>query len=306
LSENEEEIPSETPPPKNTPPHKSVLFVDQALLHLELTPDVNQLEPTPQHTPQPPPEIQPEPEQQSQHSEPNFTVILHNLETTNEPFDQQSQEFQDLSRTLDIDHVEQSPPHNSELNTYMVNLENECIPSESGPKDSNNQVFIPQNLPSKILSQPPSSTQNDIEHLLKAVNKNIRRLGNSLPDMSIDSAHISDECKFMKEDLILMIDVVEQAYIKDLEFIKEATRLEAERLERERLEKERQEAEERERKRLEEERLEKERQEALRIEKARLEEEARIAAEKAKLAEFIQNALEVALKLTEDINHQKE
>jgi hypothetical protein len=80
----------------------------------------------------------------------------------------------------------------------MDNLEKECIPSESGPKDSDNQAFFPQNLPKKILSQPPSSTQNDIEQLLKAVNKNIRRLGNSLPDMFIDSAHISDECKFMK------------------------------------------------------------------------------------------------------------
>jgi membrane protein involved in colicin uptake len=99
----------------------------------------------------------------------------------------------------------------------------------------------------------------------------------------------------MKKDFILMIDAVEEAYTKDLEFRKEIARLEAERLE-----KEKQEAEERERKRLEDERIEKERQEALEREQARLAEEARIAAEKAKLAEFVQNAPEVAIKIRED------
>jgi NIMA (never in mitosis gene a)-related kinase len=97
-----------------------------------------------------------------------------------------------------------------------------------------------------------------------------------------------------------MIDAIEKSYTKDPEFRKEIARLETERLEKERLEKEKQEAEERERKILEEERLEKERQEALEREQARLAEEARIAAEKAKLAEFVKNAPEVAIKMKED------
>jgi hypothetical protein len=86
--------------------------------------------------------------------------------------------------------------------------------------------------------------------------------------MSIDSAHISDEFKYMKKHFNLMIDVVEKAYTKDLEFRKEIARLEAERLERERIEKEKQEAEQRERERIEQERIEKERQEALERERA--------------------------------------
>jgi membrane protein involved in colicin uptake len=99
----------------------------------------------------------------------------------------------------------------------------------------------------------------------------------------------------MKKDFILMIDAVEEAYIKDLKFMKELARLEAERLE-----KEKQEAEERERQRLEDERIEKERQEALEKEQARLSEEARLAAEKAKLVEFVQNAPEIAIKMKQD------
>jgi hypothetical protein len=51
LSKNEEETPPQTPRPKNTPPHKSIMFVDQALLNLEPTPKGNQSEPTPQPKP---------------------------------------------------------------------------------------------------------------------------------------------------------------------------------------------------------------------------------------------------------------
>jgi membrane protein involved in colicin uptake len=118
--------------------------------------------------------------------------------------------------------------------------------------------------------------------LLQAIIKNIRRLNNVVPNISVDSAHIAEECKLMKKDFILMIDAVEEPYIKDLKSRKELARLEAERIE-----KEKQEAEERERKRLEDERIEKERKEALKREQARLAEEARIAAEKAKLADFV-------------------
>jgi hypothetical protein len=59
LLENEEETPPQTPRPKNTPPYKYVLFIDQALLNLEPTPEDNQPEPTPQQTPQTPPKTQP-------------------------------------------------------------------------------------------------------------------------------------------------------------------------------------------------------------------------------------------------------
>jgi hypothetical protein len=121
--------------------------------------------------------------------------------------------------------------------------------------------------------------------------------------MSIDSAHISDEFKYMKKHFNLMIDVVEKAYTKDLEFRKEIARLEAKRLEREKIQKEKQEAEQRERERIEQERIEKERQEALEREQARLAEEARIASEKAKLAEFVQNAPEVAIYLLFYFSH---
>jgi hypothetical protein len=181
----------------------------------------------------------------------------------------------------------------------MENLR-ECIPTESNPIDSDNQIIVPQHLIAKILNQPISTTQDDIEQLLKAINRNIRRLNNAISGMSIDSAHIAEECKLMKKDFIHMIDAVEEAYSNDLEFRKEMARLEAERLEAERLGREKREAEERERKKLEEERIEKESQETLEREQARLTEEARIAAEQAKLAEFVQNAPEIANKMKED------
>ncbi|KAK2356693.1 hypothetical protein QL285_094021 [Trifolium repens] len=195
--------------PRPVSPH--IFQIDPTTLNMTATSEPVTPEPSPKSQPKPTPKTPPESE--PPHSGPSPNNTLHDSVVMNETSNQQTdhenvdnslfivladQHLQNLSRTLDTDHVEQSPPHNSELNTYMDNLEKECIPSESGPKDSDNQAFFPQNLPKKILSQPPSSTQNDIEHLLKAVNKNIRRLGNSLPDMSIDSAHISDECKFMK------------------------------------------------------------------------------------------------------------
>jgi ABC-type multidrug transport system fused ATPase/permease subunit len=55
------------------------------------------------------------------------------------------------------------------------------------------------------------------------------------------------------------------------------------------------------RKELDQERVVKEKQEALRREQERLEEEARITVEKAKLAEFLQNAPEVSLKMREEL-----
>jgi hypothetical protein len=151
--------------------------------------------------------------------------------------------------------VVHSPPQNSDLNNYMDDLERECIPVEPNQTNSDTLISVPQHLPAKILNQPISSTQDDIEQLLQAINKNIRRLSNVVPNISIDSAHIAEKCKLMKKDFILMIDAVEEAYIRDLEFRKELARKEAERLVKERIEKEKQEAEERERKRFEDDRI---------------------------------------------------
>jgi hypothetical protein len=110
---------------------------------------------------------QPEPEQQpQQNSEPNFTIILAGSQTTNEPLEQSSQHevvdntltlklpinqhFQKISRTLDMNHVEKSPPHSSDLNNFMDNLQKECIPAESNPKDYDNQISVSKHLPAKI------------------------------------------------------------------------------------------------------------------------------------------------------------
>jgi hypothetical protein len=138
------------------------------------------------------------------------------------------------------------------------------------------------------------------EHVLRTFKDNIRKLCMSLSNMSILPSQISDEIRFMKEDSIQMFDALEKAYIREFEARLEAARLEAERVETERIEKERLEAE-----RIERERIEAERLEALKKEQERLEEEARIAAEKAKIEELLRNAPEVALKITEDVKHQK-
>jgi translation initiation factor 4G len=113
--------------------------------------------------------------------------------------------------------------------------------------------------------------------------------------MSVESAHIDQECDIMQSGLHDMIEAVREAYKKDLEFRKELARLEAERIE-----KVKREAEERQRKRLEDERIEKEQKEALEREQARLAEEARIVAEQAQLAEFARNAPAFALTMRED------
>jgi cysteinyl-tRNA synthetase len=142
---------------------------------------------------------------------------------------------------LDLDLADKSPPHSSDLNNYIDDLSKECI-------------YVPPHLPAKILNQPINTTHDDIELLLKAVNKNIRRLNVAIPNISVDSAHIDQECDLMQKDFHHMIEAVREAYKKDLEFRKELARLEAERIEQEKRE-----AGERERKRLEDERIEKER-----------------------------------------------
>jgi chromosome segregation ATPase len=195
--------------------------------------------------------------------------------------------LQEISRTLDMDQVIKSPPHTSDLNNLMTDYSNECI-------------YVPPHLPSRILNEPISDTKEDITKLLQAVDKNIRRINIAIPNMSIDSAAIDKECDLMEVEFQNMMKAVREAYKKDLEFRKELARLEVERLE-----KEKKEAEERERKRLEDERIEKERKEAEEREQARLAEEARIAAEQARLADFARNAPEFAILMREDQENLK-
>ena len=128
--------------------------------------------------------------------------------------------------------------------------------------------------------------------MLKAVDKNIRRIQNAIPTRSIETAEIDKECKLMEVGLQNMIRAIRVSYKKELEFRNELARLKAKQ--------EKREAEERERKRLEDERLEKERLEALAREQARLAEEARLAAEQARIEYLARNAPEFALLMRDD------
>ncbi|KAK2361825.1 hypothetical protein QL285_086938 [Trifolium repens] len=134
--------------------------------------------------------------------------------------------------------------------------------------------------------------------MLKAVDKNIRRIQNAIPTRTIESAEIDKECELMEVGLQNMIRAIRVSYKKDLEFRNELTRIKAEQ--------EKKEAEERERKRLEAERLEKERLEALAREQARLVEEARVAAEQERLERLASNAPEFALLMREDQDRLKQ
>jgi hypothetical protein len=80
-----------------------------------------------------------------------------------------------------MDQVIKSPPHTSDLNNLMTDYSNECI-------------YVPPHLPSRILNEPISDTKEDITKLLQAVDKNIRRINTAIPNMSIDSAAIDKEC----------------------------------------------------------------------------------------------------------------
>ncbi|KAK2369442.1 hypothetical protein QL285_082577 [Trifolium repens] len=303
---NDDEDSEATPPPqtpspqKDTSPQKSIFYVSPNTLKLVALPEADQSKPA-----SPPPSVTktpsenqptPEPEQQPRQQlnlEPNSTIIIHrpdptdeihhvdmdNTFTLNQP---NNQHLQEISRTLELEQADKSPSHSSALNNIMDDYSHECI-------------YVPPHLPAKILNQPINTTQDDIELLLKAVNKNIRRLNIAIPKIYVDSAHIDQECDLMQTGVHDMIEAVREAYKKDLEFRKELARLEAERIEREKRE-----AEERERKRLEDERIEKERKEAEEREQARLAGEARIAAEQARLAEFARNAPTFALQMRED------
>ena len=150
--------------------------------------------------------------------------------------------------------------------------------------------------------EPMDETKEDITKMLKAVDKNIRRIQNAIPNRSIESAEIDKECEIMEIGLQNMLRAIRESYKKDLEFRKELARLEVERIEREKRE-----AAERERKRLEDERIEKERLEAQAREEARRAEEARIVAKQARLEQLARDAPEFALlmRLDQDVLKQK-
>ncbi|KAK2382965.1 hypothetical protein QL285_070466 [Trifolium repens] len=247
--EDSEATPPPPPPRKDTPPHQSIFHVDHAILNLVASPEADQseppLQPPPENQPTPEPEQQPE---QQPEPEPNSTTIVHRTDSTDETHhvamdntftlnQPNNQHLQEISRTLDLEQADKSPPHSSDLNNLIDDLSKECI-------------YVPPHLPAKILNQPISTTQDDIELLLKAVNKNIRRLNIAIPNMSVNSTHIDQKCDLMQKGYYDMIEADREAYKKDLEFRKELARLEAERLE-----KEKREAEERERKSLEDERI---------------------------------------------------
>ncbi|KAK2449480.1 hypothetical protein QL285_008673 [Trifolium repens] len=163
---------------------------------------------------------------------------------------------------------------------------------------SDDCIYIPPSLPSRILNEPMAKTKEDISKMLKAVDKNIRRIQNAIPNRAIESAEIDKECDLMEVGLQNMLRAIRVSYKRDLEFQIELARIKAEQ--------EKKEAEERERKRLEDERLEKERLEALAREQARLAEEARLAAEQARLEHLARNAPEFALLISDDQEKLKE
>ncbi|KAK2428364.1 hypothetical protein QL285_026890 [Trifolium repens] len=157
---------------------------------------------------------------------------------------------------------------------------------------SDDCIYIPPSLSSRILNEPMAETKEDISKMLKAVDKNIRRIQNAIPNRTIELAEIEKECDLMEVGLQNMLRAIRVSYKRDLEFHIELARIKAEQ--------EKKEAEERERKRLEAERLEKERLEALAREQARLAEEARVAAEQARLEHLASNAPEFALLMRDD------
>ncbi|KAK2416943.1 hypothetical protein QL285_039293 [Trifolium repens] len=71
---------------------------------------------------------------------------------------------------------QQTPPdHTTNPNTLMQTLSGDCI-------------YVPPSLPSRILNEPMDETKEDISKMLKAVDKNIRRIQNVIPNRTIESA----------------------------------------------------------------------------------------------------------------------
>jgi hypothetical protein len=86
------------------------------------------------------------------------------------------------------------------------------------------------------MNEPIDETKEDISKMLKAVDENIRRIQNVIPNRSIESAEIDKECELMEIGLQNMSRAIRESYKKDLKFRKELARLEAERIEREKRE----------------------------------------------------------------------
>ncbi|KAK2410438.1 hypothetical protein QL285_045801 [Trifolium repens] len=245
-------------------------------------------DPPPVHTPEHDHQKSPEPDQdqvsetlhsdEHVHEKSPHHVAVDNSCVLSTPI---KKHVQQINETLNLEILPKTPPDQSQhLKHLMQDLSMDCI-------------FYPPHLPSRIANEPLDQTQDDITSLLKAVDKNLRRMSSAIPHRSIDTAHIDKKCDLMEQNLVLMLRSVRKAYTTDLNMRNEIARKEEE----ERRERERLEAEERERKRLEDERIERERQAA---EEARLAEEARIASEQARLEQIARNAPEYAQHIREN------
>ncbi|KAK2374294.1 hypothetical protein QL285_075267 [Trifolium repens] len=309
LDEDSDKTPS--PPPESP--------ITETLPISENVQPVNTQENTqPENDPQPenaqPEHDQPENEQPENEPPPEHTTSEHDHQKSPEP------EQDQVSDTLHSDeHVhEQSPHHVAADNSCVLSTPikkhvqqiDETLNLEILPKTPPDQsqhlkhlmqdlsmdcIFFPPHLPSRIANEPLDQTQDDITNLLKAVDKNLRRMSSAIPHRSIDTAHIDQECDLMEQNLVLMLRSVRKAYTTDLNLRNEIARKEEE----ERRERERLEAEERERKRLEDERIARERQAA---EQARLAEEARRAAELAELEQIARTAPAYAQQIRDNQN----
>ncbi|KAK2435567.1 hypothetical protein QL285_020614 [Trifolium repens] len=298
-----------TPSP---PPEKSLTNKDISILDPTPNPE-NDKDKPPTPNPEndqnksqtPPPENNqnnpPSPPPTSEQTMP--TSDSHKSPEPNETINPNSEAFH--KNTSPVINVEKSPQHVVD-NTVTEELPNNQQPPPNhitNPDNlmqelSNDCIFVPHFLPSRILNEPIDETKEDISKMLKVVDKNIRRIQNAIPNRSIETAEIDKECEIMEVGLQNMIRAIRVSYKKELEFRNELARLKAEQ--------EKREAEEREKKRLEEERLEKERIEALAREQVRLAEEARVAAELARLEQLANNAPEFDLLMKDDQDKLKQ
>ncbi|KAK2424334.1 hypothetical protein QL285_034706 [Trifolium repens] len=313
LDEDSDKTPS--PPPAISPNHQEIPTTTPQPEEPENNPQPNSENVQPVNTQEnTEPENEPEPENDQPENEPppEHNTSDHNNQKSPE------HEQEQVSETLHSDeHVHEKSPHHVAVDNscvlstpikHHVQQINETLNLEILPKTPPDQsqhlkhlmqdlsmdcIFFPPHLPSRIANEPLDQTQDDITSLLKAVDKNLRRMSSAIPHRSIDTAHIDKECDLMEQNLVLMLRSVRKAYTTDLNLRNELERKEEE----ERRERERLEAEERERKRLEDERIERERQAA---EQARLAEEARRAAEQARLEQIARNAPEYAQHIREN------
>ncbi|KAK2456875.1 hypothetical protein QL285_004202 [Trifolium repens] len=289
VDENEDSERTPSPPPQKSPTNKEISNQDPTPEPEDTHPQNNQEKPqSPQPQNNQDTSQSPQPEN-NQNNPPLPPPILEQTLPTSDSHKSPGQnDF--INPNSEDSHKEKSPiitvdksPHHVVDNTVIEELPNNQQPPPNHITNpdtlmqdlANDCIFIPPFLPSRILNEPMDETKEDIAKMLKAVDKNIRRLQNAIPTRSIESAEIDKECELMEVRLQNMIRAIRVSYKKDLEFRNEMARIKAEQ--------ERKEAEERERKRLEEERLEKERIEALAREQARLAEEARVAADQERL-----------------------